>query len=155
MSSAAWHTLLIDLPIALVLFGPLLFVAAIAGKDSNRSLTVPAVILGMLGASSLLAFYFNAYVGTQLFEGGDATKEVSWHLYELGHITARLPIAIALLFACALLLCWLLVHRLGKAARRVAMVTFSVVYILGCGWLLILAHQGARLVDHLDGHARP
>ena len=155
MSSAAWHTLLIDLPIALVLFGPLLFVAAIAGKDSNRSLTVPAVILGMLGASSLLAFYFNAYVGTQLFEGGDATKEVSWHLYELGHITARLLIARALLFACALLLCWLMVHRLGKVARRVALVTFGVVYTLGCTWLFTLVHQGARLVDHLGDRTRP
>jgi hypothetical protein len=53
-------THLIDLPIALVLFGPFLFVAAQVGKDSNRALAVPAVRLSILGAASLFAFYLGS-----------------------------------------------------------------------------------------------
>ena len=154
MRPATLHTLLIDLPIALVLFGPLLFVAATVGKDSNRALTVPAVMLSVLGASSLFAFYFDTYTAAHAIKYGDVTQEVLWHLHELRHITARTFIAMGLLFAGALLLSRLMVHMLSKTALRVYSIILGVVYALSCVWLLVVAHQGANLADHLASHAQ-
>ncbi len=153
MSPVLWHTILIDLPIVLVLIGPLLFISAIAGRARNRTLTVPAVMLSIVGASSLLASYFNTFVGIQLFH--DVTEELSGHLHELAGMATRLPIAITLLFACTWLICWLLVHQLNKAAQRAVLVVFGVAYGFGCVWLIKLAHQGAAIVDHLNVHTRP
>ena len=155
MSATTLHILVVDLPIALVILGPILFVAGMFGKDAYRVLTVPAVTLSILGASILGTFYFHTCTTVGPIIRGNSAGEVLGHLDELSHIAARTFLSIAFLFASALLLCQAGVQKLSTAALRVTSILFSVGYALGCVWLFVVAHHGAQLADHLASDVRP
>ena len=146
------HTFAVDLPIALVLLGPLLFVIAAMGKDRGRRLIVPAVMLSILGASSLFAFYLDTYTAASAIRYGGGREQVLPHLQELGYIATKTFVAMSLLFAGAFLLSRLTAQLLSKTALQISSAVFAVVNILCSVWLLVIAHKGANLAVHLAKH---
>ena len=152
MSPGTSHALLIDLPIALALLGPLLFITVRMG--GRRALVVPAVMLTILGASALFAFYWHAYTTAHAINYGDATAEVLSHLDELGRIAVTTSIAVGILLASAALICGLMV-RAGRLAVRLSLAVFGVLYALSGVWLVVVAHEGASLAGHLASHSGP
>ena len=70
LSDGALHLLAIDLPLACVLVAPLLLVANALRKDGNPALIVPAVMLIVLGASSLCVAFLETQLPTQALRTG-------------------------------------------------------------------------------------
>ena len=155
LSDGALHLLAIDLPIACVLVTPLLLAANALGKDSSPALIVPAVMLIVLGSSSLCVALLETQPPTEAFQTGQAGAEVLEHQRNLVILAASTFVAAALLFATALLVWWALAARMQPKAMSVTSIVFGLVYVLCSVLLIIAAHRGARLADHLAEHARP
>jgi hypothetical protein len=148
------HTLSVDLPIALVLVGPLLLVAAMWRKNSLPELAVPAVISTVLGAASLYAF-FASETTMKVLHDGQAGTEVLQRQHDLIFLAVNTLASATLLFASGLLVCRMMSQTFNKTASRVLLGISALVYILGCMWLIVAAHDGAKLADHLARHAPP
>ncbi len=155
LSDGTLHLLAIDLPLACVLVTPLLLAASALRKDRNPALIVPAVMLIVLGASSLCVALLETQPPTEALRAGRTGAEVLEHQHNLVILAASTFVAAALLFAAALLVWRALAVRMQPKAMLVTSVVFGFVYVLCSVLLIIAAHQGARLVDHLAGHARP
>lgn len=155
LSDGTLHLLAIDLPLACVLVTPLLLAANALRKDSNPALIVPAVMLMVTGASSLCVAFLETRFLTEGLRNGQAGAEVLNHQHNLVILTISTFVAATLLFAAALLVWRTLVNRMQSKSVSVTSAVFGLVYVLCSVWLIIAAHQGARLVDHLAGHARP
>ncbi|MGB7555420.1 MAG: hypothetical protein WBM04_13690 [Candidatus Korobacteraceae bacterium] len=155
LSDGTLHLLAIDLPLACVLVTPLLLAANALRKDSNPALIVPAVMLIVLGASSLCVAFLETRFPTEALRAGQAGAEVLNHQHNLVILTISTFVAATLLFATAFLVWRALVNRMQPKSLSVTSVVFGFVYVLCSVWLMIAAHQGARLADHLAGHARP
>ena len=149
------HKIVIDLPLGLVILGSLLFIAATISKSCPREFTVPAVMLTILGASSLFAFYVDSRTVVPALPDGQPSAELLQHQRHLGLLTVKTLVAAALLFAIALLFCRLVTHNLSQPALHISAVGFSIAYVTCCVWLIVVAHQGQRLANHLASHARP
>ena len=155
LSEGTLHLLAIDLPLACVLATPLLLAANALRKESNPALIVPAVMLIVLGASSLCVALLETQPATEAFRAGQAGVEVLDHQRNLVILAASTFVAAALLFAAGLLVWRALAVRLQLTALSLTSVVFGLVYVLCSVLLIIAAHQGARLADHLAAHARP
>ena len=155
LSDGALHLLAIDLPIACVLVTPLLLAAIALRKDSNPAFIVPAVMLIVLGASSLCVAFLETQPPTGELLTGQAGAEVLNHQHNLVILTISTFVAATLLFAAALFVWRTLVNRMQPKSLSVTSVVFGLVYVLCSVWLIIVAHRGARLADHLAEHARP
>ena len=154
MSATTLHILVVDLPIALVVLGPILFVAANFGKEAYRVLTVPAVMLSLLGASTLGTFYYHTWTTAAAVIRDTSAGELLGHLDELSHIATGALLSIGLLFAGALLLCQMPFQKLRTPALRVSSIFLGAGYVL-CGiWLMVVVHHGSKLADHLASHIR-
>ena len=159
LSDGILHLLAIDLPLGCVLVTPLLLAANALRKDSNPAFIVPAVMLIVLGASSLCGALLETQPATEALRTGQAVAEVLEHQHNLVILAASTFVAATLLL-CGWLLVWrALVARMQPRALSVTSVVFGLVYVLCSVWLIIAAHQGARLADHpgrarstLDGH---
>ena len=155
LSDDTLHLLAIDLPLACVLVTPLLLAANVLRKDSNPALIVPAVMLMVVGASSLCVALLETQPATEALRTGQVGAEVLEHQRNLVILAANTFVAAALLFATALFVWRALAVRMQPKAMSVTSVVFGLVYVLCSVLLIIAAHQGARLADHLAGHARP
>ena len=155
LSDGTLHLLAIDLPLACVLVTPLLLAANALRKGSNPALIVPAVMLIVLGASSLCVALLETQPSTEALRTGQEGAEVLEHQRNLVILAASTFVAAALLFATTLLVWRALAARMQPKAIAVTSVVFGLVYVLCSVLLIVAAHQGARLADHLVGHARP
>lgn len=149
----ALHTFAIDLPIVLVIVGSLLLMAMVLRNKGHPELMVPAVMLTVLGTSSLCAFFVSR-AATEALRNGPMGAEVLQHRYDLFVLALSTIAAATLLFASGLLVRSALSRTFKKTALGVISVAFGLVYVLGSVWLLIAAHEGARLADHLTTHAK-
>ncbi len=155
LSDGALHLLAIDLPLACVLVAPLLLAANALRKDRNPALIVPAVMLIVLGTSSLCVALLETQPATEALQTGQVGGEILEYQRNLVILAASTFVVAALLFATALLVWRALAVRMQPKAMSVTSVVFGTVYVLCSVLLIIAAHQGARLADHLAGHARP
>ena len=155
LSGGTLHLLAIDLPLACVLVTPLLLAANALRKDRNPALIVPAVMLIVLGASSLCVAFLETRFPSEALRTGRAGAEVLNHQHNLVILTISTFVAATLLFATALSVWRAIVNRMQPKSLSVTSVVFGLVYVLCSVWLIIAAHQGARLADHLAGHASP
>jgi len=149
------HLLAIDLPLACILVAPLLLAANALRKESNPALIVPAVMLIVLGASSLCAALLETQPSTEALRTGLVAAEILEHQRNLVILAASTFVAAALLFATALFVWRACAVRMQPKAMSGTAVVFSLVYVLCSVLLIVAAHQGARLADHLSGHASP
>lgn len=155
LSEGALHLLAIDLPLACVLVAPLLLAANAVRTDCNPALIVPAVMLIVLGASSLCVTFLETRSPTEALRIGQVGAEVLEHQHNLVILAASTFVAAALLFATGLLVWRSLVNRMQPKSLLVTSVACGLVYAFCSAWLIIAAHQGARLADHLAGRVRP
>ena len=155
LSDGTLHMLAIDLPLACVLVAPLLLAANAVRKKSNPALIVPAVMLIVLGASSLCVAFLETQFPTEALRTGQVREEILDHQHNLVILTVSTFVSATLLFAIALLVWRSFVTRIQPKSLSMTSVVFGLVYVFCSGWLIIAAHQGARLADHLAGHARP
>jgi hypothetical protein len=155
LSDGALHLLAIDLPLACVLGTPLLLAANALRKDRNPALIVPAVVLIVLGASSLFAATLETQPAAAALPGSQAAAEILQHRHNLVILAVATFVAATLLFAAGLWVWRALSTRMQPKAFSVTSVVFGLVYVFCSVWLIIATHQGARLADHLAGHARP
>jgi hypothetical protein len=140
--------LVIDLPIVLVFIGTVLLIAARWWRDKAPQLIVPAVMLTVLGASSLYALVDNqAAVAARSLQVSD---EVSQHRYDLIRLGVTSTAAAALLFASGFLVYRMRTGTAKRTASRV-IVALEIVYFIGSLCLLGTAHRAASLTDHLAG----
>ena len=154
LSDGTLHLLAIDLPLACVLVTPLLLAANALRKDSNPALIVPAVMLMVLGASSLCVALLETQPATEALRTGQAGAEVLEHQRNLVILAASTFVAAALLFATALFVWRAFAVRMQPKAMSVTSVVFGRLRSL----LRVADHRGtpgARLADHLAEHARP
>src|SRR5271165_7604988 len=79
LSDGTLHLLAIDLPLACVLVAPLLLAANALRKESNPALIVPAVMLIVLGASSLCIALLETQPSTEAPRTGLVAAEVLEH----------------------------------------------------------------------------
>jgi hypothetical protein len=155
LSNGTLHQLAVDLPLACVLVTPLLLAADALRKDRNPALIVIAVILMVLGASSLFVALVEIQPATEALRASQAGAEVLEHQRNLVILALSSFIAATLLFASGLLAWRTLAARMRPTALSVTSLVFGLVYVLCSVWLIIAVHQGARLADHLATHARP
>jgi uncharacterized membrane protein len=155
LSDGTLHLLAIDLPLACVLVTPLLLAANALRKDSNPAFLVPAVMLMVLGTSSLCVAFLETQPPTEAFLNGRVGAEVLEHQHNLVVLTANAFVAATLLFAAALLVWRALAVRMQARAMSLTSGVFGLVYVFCSIWLIIAAHEGAKLADHLAGHTRP
>ena len=155
LSDGTLQLLAINLPLACVLVTPLLLAANALRKGSNPALIVPAVMLIVLGASSLCVALLETQASTKALQSSQLGAEVLEHQRNLVILAASTFVAAALLFATALLVWRTLAVRMQPTALSVTSVFFGLIYVLCSVLLIIAAHRGARLADHLAAHARP
>lgn len=155
LSDGTLHLLAIDLPLACVLVAPLLLAANALRKDSNPAVIVPAVMLIILGASFLFVAFVETQPATEALRSGQAAADVLEHQRNLVILAVSTFVVATLLFATGLLVWRALAATMQPRALSVTSVVFGLVYVLCSVWLIIVAHQGARLADHLAGHLRP
>ena len=155
LSDGMLHLLAIDLPLACVLVTPLLLAANALRKDRNPALIVPAVVLIVLGASSLFAAILETQRAGAALPGSPAAAEILQHRHNLVILAVATFGAATLLFAAGLWVWKALSTRMQPKAFSVTSVVFGLVYVCCSVWLIIAVHQAARLADHLAGHARP
>ena len=155
LSNGTLHQLAVDLPLACVLVTPLLLAADALRKDRNPALIVIAVILMVLGASSLFVALVEIQPATEALRTSQAGAEVLEHQRNLVILALSSFVAATLLFASGLLVWRTLAARMRPTALSVTSLVFGLVYVLCSVWLIIAVHQGARLADHLATHARP
>jgi hypothetical protein len=155
LSDGTLHLLAIDLPLACVLVTPLLLAANVLRRGSNPALIVPAVMLIVLGASSLCVAFLETQPPTEALRTSQTGAEVLEHQHDLIILTVSIFVAATLLFATGLLVWRALITRMQPKSLSVTSVVFGLVYVLCSGWLIIAAHQGTRLADHLADNARP
>ena len=155
VSDGTLHLLAIDLPLACVLVIPLLLAANRFRKDPNPVLIVPAVILIVLGASSLWVGLVETQPQIEAFQTGQAGAEVVEHQRNLAILAAITFVSAVVLFAAGLLVWRTVTAGMQSKAISMTSVVFGLVYILCSVLLIIAAHHGARLADHLARHARP
>lgn len=155
LSDGTLHLLAIDLPLACVLVAPLLLAVNALRKDRNPALIVPAVMLIVMGTSSLCVAFLETQFPSEALRTGQAGAEVLDHQHNLVILTFITFVAATLLFAIALLFWRSFVARMQPKSLSVASVVFGLIYVLCSAGLIIAAHQGARLADHMARHARP
>ena len=151
----AVHTLIIDLPLACVLVAPLLLVATVLRDSRNAALIVPAVMLFVLGVSSLYVALVETQARTEALRNVQTRAEVLQHQHDLVMLVVSAVAVAILLFVIGLLVRRTLAARTRQTSWSATFVVFVLAYIPCAGWLLIAAHQAARLADHLAEHARP
>ena len=154
LSDGTLHLLAIDLPLACVLVAPLLLAANAWRKGNNPALIVPAVMLIVLGASSLCAAFLETQPQTEALRTGQAGVEVLEHQHNLVILTVSTFVGATLLFATALLVWRSRIMRMRPKSLSMTSIVFGLVYVLCSVWMIVAAHQGARLADHLARHAR-
>ena len=148
------HIFAIDLPIVLVIAGSLLLMATVKRNKGHPELMVPAVMLTVLGTSALCAFFVSR-AATATLRNRPIGAEMLQHRYDLFVLALSIIAAATLLFGSGLLVCKVLSRTVKKTALGIATGMLGLVYVLASVWLLIAAHQGARLADHLATHAKP
>lgn len=109
----------------------------------------------VLGASSLCVAFLETRFPPEALRTGQVGAEVLEHQRNLAILAASTFVAAALLFATGLLAWRSLVTRMQPKSLFVPSAVFGLAYVLCSVWLIIAAHQGARMVDHLARHARP
>ncbi len=152
LSEGALHLLAIDLPLACVLVTPLLLAANSLRKDSTPALIVPAVVLIVLGTSSLGAALLETRSASDVLLNGPAAAEIREHQHSLALFAMSTFASAALLFATGLMAWRTVVSRMRPKSLSLASVVFGLVYVFASAWLILAAHRGAVLADHLARH---
>ena len=111
-SEGTLHLLAIDLPLACVVVTPLLFAASALRKGSNPAFIVPALMLIVLGASSLCAALLETQPVTEALRTGQPGAEVLEHQRNLVILAASTFVVATLLLAAGLLIWRALVPRM-------------------------------------------
>jgi hypothetical protein len=148
------HIVEIDLPIAFVLVAPLLLLAS-ARRNRNEPLIVPAVMLFVLGLSSLYVALVESPSAGQAFRNVHAGAEILQHGHDLVSLAISTLAAATLLFVLGLLFRNALVIRVRQTGGYVTALVCGIVYAFCAVWVLMAAHQGAKLAKHLAEHAQP
>lgn len=154
LSEGALHLLAIDLPLACVLVAPLLLAANTLRGNRTPTLIVPAVILLVLGTSSVGAALLETEPAADLVLGSQSAAKVRVHQHELALLAMWVFAAAAVLYALALLAWRAVVVRMRHRSLMMASVSFGLAYVVAAVWLIFLAHRGAILADHLASHVR-
>ncbi len=147
------HIFAIDLPLALVLIGPLLVIAPTVWKGRYAATIVPAVMMTVLGAAFIYAL-FDGRISFETVPIGPG-EEVAGHQAGLQSLALSATAVAIVLFASALVLRRVVSRSLDRSAKRIAGAVFGFVYICSSIWLVSAAHEGAILADHLAEHAYP
>ncbi len=155
LSYGTLHLLAIDLPLACVLVTPLLLAANALRKDSNPAFIIPVVMLIVLGASSLFVGLLETQPATEALRSGQGAVQALEHQRNLFILAVSTFVASTMLFATALLVGRAFRVRMQPTALLVTSIVFGLVYVACSVWLILAAHQGASVADHLAGHARP
>jgi hypothetical protein len=146
------HIFAIDLPLAMVLVGPLLLIAPTIWKRSY-GVIVPAVMLTVLGAASIYAI-FDSRISFESVAPGMA-EEVTGRQLGLQGLALNAMAVATVLFAGALALRRVVSRSLDRSMKRLAAAVFGFVYLCSAMWLVSAAHEGAILADQLAEHAYP
>lgn len=154
MTGDSLHLLEIDLPIAFVLVSPWLLIAS-TRKTRNAPLVVPAVMLFVLGLSSLYVALVENPTAASSFQNLHAGSELLRHHHVLISLAVSSLAAATLLFVIALLFWDVLTTGFWKKRLPAVFTVFAAIYGVCTIWLLAAAHQGAQLAEHISQHGRP
>jgi hypothetical protein len=154
MTGDSFHLLAIDLPLALVLVSPWLLIASTRSKR-NAPLIVPALVLFVLGLSSLYVALIESPSTAHALQNLNAGSELLQHQHDLTFIALDTLLAATLMFVLGLL--YWDANTTGFWRRRFVGVftVFAAVYCACTLWLLKSAHLGAGLARHVSQHLRP
>jgi hypothetical protein len=146
------HVFAIDLPLAMVLAGPLLLVAPTVWKR-RYGVTVPAVMITVLGAAFIYAI-FDSRINLANIPA-ESAREIAGQQAGLEKLALGAILAALVLFAGALVLRRVVSRSLDRGATRAAAAVFGFIYLCSSMWLVSAAHEGAILADRLAEHANP
>lgn len=153
MTGDSFHLLAIDLPLAFVLASPWLLIASTRDKR-NAPLIVPAVVLFVLGISSLYVALM-ASPSTALSQDLRAGSDLLRHQHDLVYLALSTVFAAALMFVLELLYWDAITTAFWHGRTAFVFAVFAAVYTACALWLLTSAHQGANLASHVSQHLRP
>ena len=153
MTGDSFHILAIDVPLALVLVAPCLLLAS-TRRVSNAPLVVPAIVLFVLGLSSLYVALTEDPSTTALSQNPPTDSDLLRHQHELTHLTLGTLLAATLMFLLGLL--YRDYFTISFWRKRFAAVFWVLCAMYGACtlWLLIWAHRGASLARHISEHLR-
>ena len=151
MTGDSLHLLEIDLPVAFVLASPWLLIAS-TRKNRDAPLVVPAVMLFVLGLSSIYVALVESPTATSGFQTLQAGLELLRHQHDLTAFAVSSLAAATLLFVFALLFWDVLTAGLWKKRLPVVFVVFAAIYGACTMWLLTAAHEGASMARHISLH---
>lgn len=154
MTGDSLHILEIDLPIAFVLASPWLLFAS-ARKNRNAPLVVPAVMLFVLGLSSLYVALVERPTAADTFQNLLAGSELLRHQHDLISLAVSSLAAATLLFVVALLFWDVLTAGVWQKRLPAVFMIFAALYGACTIWLLTAAHEGANLARHVTQHSNP
>ena len=144
----------IDLPLAFVLACPWLLLASIL-KRRNAPLVVPAVMLFVLGLSSLYVALVESPSAAYAFQTLRMGSDLLRHQHDLTLLAISTLAAATLLFVIGLLFWDVLKSAPRQRRLTAAFVVFAAVYGACTIWLLTAAHEGAILAKHVVQHSHP
>ena len=153
MAGDSLHLLQIDLPIAFILVSPWLLIAS-ARRNRNAPLVIPAVILFVLGLSSLYALVGSPSLVDAL-QNPRPGSELLRHQHDLMAWSFSSLAAATLLFVAALLFWDVLTAAPRRNRLAVVYTVFAAVYGACTMWLLIAAHREGSMATHISRHANP
>ena len=149
MDGDSLHLLTIDLPIAFVLASPWLLIAS-ARKNRDAPLAVPAVMLFVLGLSSLYVALVESSTAESAFQNLKAGSELLRRQHDLMSFAISALAAATLLFVIALLFWDVLTTGVWKKRLPAVFVIFAAIYGACTMYLLTAVHQGASAASHLS-----
>ena len=151
MIGDSFHLLAIDLPLAFVLVSPWLLIASTRNK-SNAPLIVPAILLFVLGLSSLYVALIESPSAGHVLQNLRAGSELLRYLHDSTHLALSALLAATLMFVLGLLYWDAITIRFCRRHLAALFAVFASVYIVCTVWLLISAHLGASLARHASQH---
>ena len=154
MTGDSFHLLAIDLPLAFVLVSPWLLIAS-TRSNRNRPLIVPAVVLFVLGLSSLYIALIESPSMTYAFQNMQAGSELLRHQHDLTFLALSTLAAATVMFALGLLYRDGIRNASWRKRYAAMFAVFSAVYGACMLWLLISAHLGASLARNMSQRSRP
>ena len=150
---AGMHPLLVHFPIALLFTVPVFLVLALVLGRRHPTWTYAALVLLLLGTAGV---FMAAASGEAAGELAERTPEVSAALDRHEHLaeTARGVFSgLAMVFAAVVLVPLAWKRPLPAWGHRLAYGGFLLVFLVGLGFLVQVAHQGGRLVHQYGVHA--